>query len=517
MDALRRFLAILSADLRERSRTPRFWIVLLGMAVAVWWCIPAIDAGYTTVTLSGQERGRYSSAWVGMVMALEFSTLLSLFGFYLVRGTVVRDIETRVWQLLVATPMTRGGYLLAKWASHMAVFGLVVGTGLAVGLVAQLVRAEDSSIDLWELLKPTLLLSLPGLAVTAMLAVWFDLLPWLRRTAGNVIFFILWVTLTSVSIAQLESSNSDAVRDGWRSDPNGIAMVARDLHRVREAQTGLPRDFGFSVGVQMHKQPPTLFEWPTWTVRPMDLFGRALWLGIALLGVLAAAPVLDWAAARGGAPGKVRSAAGRRLAWLDRLLDPLARGHVGRLAIAELKLVLRQRRVWWWLAVLLAFGLQLFGARKPFEMGLLLAWILPLDILARSILRERDNGTGALVFNAPGILPRLLAARLLAGIGLLVALTFPGLVRLAIHAPMGALAMLAISASIATVGLSLGALFRNARLFELLLVGAVYVGLQGATLFDVSIDPQATLIRHLLLALPAGLLLAWSWPRLARR
>jgi len=141
----------------------------------------------------------------------------------------------------------------------------------------------------------------------------------------------------------------------------------------------------------------------------------------------------------------------------------------------------------------------------------------PLDILARSILREKDNGTGALVFNAPGIVPRLLVARLLAGVGLLVALSLPGLVRLAIHVPMGALAMLAICLSIATCGLSLGALFRNARPFELLLVCAVYVGFQGAALFDVTLDPQATLVRHALLALPAALLLLWSWPRLARQ
>ena len=78
------------------------------------------------------------------------------------RGTLVRDLETRVWQLLVATPMTRGGYLLAKWASHMVVFAVVMAVGLVRGLVAQWVRAEDRAIDLVELVKPVLVLSLPG-------------------------------------------------------------------------------------------------------------------------------------------------------------------------------------------------------------------------------------------------------------------------------------------------------------------------------------------------------------------
>lgn len=516
MDALQRFFAILAADLRERTRSPRFWVVLACVVTASWWFVPSISAGYTTVTLSGGERGRYSSAWVGVVMAMEFSTLLSLLGFYLVRGTLLRDIDTRVWQLLVATPMTRGGYLLAKWASHMAVFLLIVAAGLGVGLLAQWVRAEDPVINLLELIKPALLLSVPGLAVTAMLAVWFDLLPWLRRTAGNVLFFILWITLSSISIGQLESADA-SVRDGWRSDPNGIAVVARDVHRVRERQTGKTEEFGFSVGVNIQKTEPRLFEWKTWQVRGMDVFGRALWMAFALGGVLLAAPVLDWAASRGSTSGSTHSVAGTRLRWLDLLLDPLQGNPVGRLAVAESKMVLRQRRWWWWLFALVAFGFQLFGTGRALEAGMLLAWILPLDILARGILRESENGTGGLVFTAPLILRRLLAARFLAAFGLLLALTLPGMLRLAVIAPAGALAAVAVAASIAAWGLCLGGLCRNARPFELLLVGVVYACLQGAPLLDLLHDPQRTALAHAAVLLPAALLLAWSWPRLARR
>ena len=96
------------ADLRERTRSPRFWVVLVGMMVAALVVLSRAGCRpYMIVAVHGGERGAYSSAWVGMVLATVFSTLLSLCGFYLVRGTLVRDIDTRVWQLLVATPMTR--------------------------------------------------------------------------------------------------------------------------------------------------------------------------------------------------------------------------------------------------------------------------------------------------------------------------------------------------------------------------------------------------------------------------
>ena len=205
MGTLQRVLAILMADLRERMRTPRFWVVLGIMTTATWWCFPPADAGYSTLSLLDGSRGRYSSGWMGMGLGLIYSSLLlNLVGFYLVRGTLTRDFDTRVWQLLVATPMTRGGYLLAKWASHMVVFGAIMLTGVIVALVAQWVRAEDRHIDLIELLKPLLLLSVPSLALTAMFAIWFDMVPWLRRTAGNVLFFIVWTTMLTMSVAGQE-------------------------------------------------------------------------------------------------------------------------------------------------------------------------------------------------------------------------------------------------------------------------------------------------------------------------
>jgi hypothetical protein len=236
-----------------------------------------------------------------------------------------------------------------------------------------------------------------------------------------------------------------------------------------------------------------------------------------MLGVLASSRLLDWSAARGSAATTRRSQTGLRLRWLDRLLDPLARGLFGRLAVAELKLSLRQRRLWWWLLALLALGLQAFAVADGFRMGMVLAWLLPLDLLARGVLREAEHGTGGLVFTSPNIVGRLLATRFVASFGLLLVLTLPGTIRLFARHPVGGIAALVIAASIAAWGLCLGALFRNARPFELVLVATTYVYLQGAPIFDLHANPQLTATWHALALLPAGLGLAWAWPRLARR
>lgn len=516
MPALRRFLAILLADLRERVRSPRFWTVLAIMAAITWLCFPAVGTGYQVLSLQGAERGFYSSAWIGMTLAGVFSLALSLCGFYLVRGTLVRDFDTKVWQLLVATPMTRGGFLLAKWLSHMLVFGLVVLVSLVVAVVAQWVRAEDQSLRLFELVKPVLVLTFPGLAVTSMLAIWFDLLPWLRRTAGNVIFYVLWMVALAVPLSQLEGREPSAAKTGWVSDPNGLVLMAREFERDRLHRSGEAGHFGFSVVSPVKPGSQKLFVWKSWSPRPMDLVGRVIWVGLALLGVLLAAPLLDWAAAKTTVRRASRSGAGARLRWLDGPLNAIARGRVMSLAAAELRLFLRQRRTWWWLALVAALALQAFGrGNNALQFGLLLAWLLPLDLLARGILREQENSTGELVFSAPGIVWKLLASRFVGAFLLLLVMTTPALLRLGAVAPAALAAGVVVCASIASWGIALSALCRNARPFELLLVLLAYASVQGSPIFDLSISPWHTLLWHGLLLLPCWLGLLWSWPRLA--
>jgi hypothetical protein len=99
---------------------------------------------------------------------------------------------------------------------------------------------------------------------------------------------------------------------------------------------------------------------------------------------------------------------------------------------------------------------------------------------------------------------------------MLFALSLPGLLRLAASDPLSALAALTVIASIASWGLAFGALLRNPRPFELALVGCVYVGLQGASLFALGAQAPATLLAHAAALLPAWLALAWAWPRMAR-
>lgn len=510
MAALRRFLAIMLADLRERTRSTRFWVVLALVGAATWWCFPALETGKLAVGLDG-TRGYYSSAWAGLSLGLMYSTLLAWLGFYLVRGTLVRDFDTRVWQLLVTTPMTRPGYLLAKWASHMAVFTLVMLLGLLVGAIAQWAHAEDRSLDVVELVKPMLVLSMPALALTAFFAVLFDLVPKLRRTGGNVLFFFVWLLLFSVTGINMDPSHSEWARQTWLSDPSGMTMVQRNL-QVQLARIAPALDAGsMSIGMSTMDDGAKLFAWTRWDIALRDIGGRLLWVLASVIGTLLLAPALDRAAARTLQQNIAANHAGRRLAWLDRLLGPLERSAWGVLLSAELRLVLRQRRWWWWLALAGAWAVQLFTPAKIAGIAVVVAWMISLDILARGILREREGRTAALLFTASQSMNRLLLARTATALAITWLAVLPMLLRLMASAPTTAAILLLVASNVALAGLALGALCRSARPYELMMAMLAYAGMQGLGPLAVS-TVSGTLLAGHVIALPllvAMLFLLW--------
>jgi hypothetical protein len=506
---LRRFVAIVQADLRERARATRFWAGLALIGGAVWWSFPAAGSSYLILAINGHVRGAYSSAWIGMITAMLLSLWLSLIGFYLVRGTLARDIETRVWQLLGVTNMTRPGYLLAKWCGNMAVLLLVALAALGVGLVKQWTLAEDRTFDLVELVKPVVLIALPALGWTAACAVWFDMLPWLRRTAGNVLYFVLWLLTLGLTVGGLDGRPPGAgIGVG---DPHGMAIFQQAAHRQAGPQLREPLDAGFCMGCGLGAKPLVLVRWPRWDGAADALPSAAGWLMLALALTAAGAPLLDGAAARTGPARGAAARAGRPLRWLDRLTAPLRRTRTGALVGAELQRCLRERPLWWWIAQLAA---AVAGGAAPAASAALApvaSWMLLLDLYARAAGTEREHRTAPLVFSAASGGRDVLVARWSMLVLLGFVATLPALVRFAFEALPAALALLAATLSLPTLALALGAATRGPRLFEVLMCLGAYLAFSHVPVLDVVADPVWTATLHAALLPPAAAAAWFGW------
>ena len=146
------------------------------------------------------------------------------------KNTIQRDQETRVGQILAATPITKSFYTVAKMISNFAVLATMVAVMAMAAVIMQGLKAEDTHVHLWELLSPFLIFALPAVAFTAGLAVLFENIPGLRGGAGNVIYFFVWTALLAVPAATIDRGGKVS-EAAYFSDFTGIVSVMGQMQQ----------------------------------------------------------------------------------------------------------------------------------------------------------------------------------------------------------------------------------------------------------------------------------------------
>jgi hypothetical protein len=492
MNGMRVLLQMVKADFLERGRRTSF-LVTLAFTVYVGY---ETFAGGIVINLD-KYRGVYNSAWVGALMAAVTSCFLSLVGFYIVKGSIERDEQTRVGRILAATPMTKAFYTVAKALGNFAVLGSMVAVMAVAALLMQLVRGEDRVVHLWALLGPLVLFALPAMAFVAALAVLFETLPVLRGGVGNVVWFFAWMALLVAGAPPTAGNGPHYAARVEFADFSGLGTIFSSTRvAMLKINPKFTDAFSFNIGGM---RPTETFVWTgvDWTAT--QIAGRMLWAVMALLAALLAAVFFHrfdparagltrrknkLEAQAGGEQGAVPEVAGfggGAAAWSG-LLTPLARvggrTRFGHLVLAELRLMLQGQK-WWWYAG--AAGLFIACLASPLEAGrggvILAAWIWPLLLWSQMGSREARWGTGALMFSAPRMLGRQLPAAWVAGV--LVAMATGGglAIRLVLAGDAQGLAgWLAGALFIPSLALALGLWSGSSKFFEALYTGWWYIG-----------------------------------------
>jgi hypothetical protein len=241
VNAARVLWHLVKADFLTRVRRTSF-LLTLGFTVFVGY---ETFAGHIVLRL-GEYRGVYNSAWVGALMGVVTSAFLSLVGFYIVKGSILRDEQTRVGQILAATPMSKGFYTVAKALGNFAVLASMVAVMAAAALLMQLARGEDRTLHWGALLGPLALYALPAMAFVAALAVLWETVPWLRGGVGNVVYFFAWTGLLSLGIAAGVGHPETMRASGYFQDFSGMPSL---VHQMRSALVRV--DPGFGNGIEL--------------------------------------------------------------------------------------------------------------------------------------------------------------------------------------------------------------------------------------------------------------------------
>ncbi|HEY2858590.1 MAG TPA: ABC transporter permease, partial [Terracidiphilus sp.] len=285
---------MMRADFLERVRRTSF-LLALGFSLFLAY---AVYTGQVALELA-DYRGLPNSAWIGSVIGLVASVWLSLVGFYVVKNSIERDRQTRVGQILAATPLSKAFYTLGKVLSNFAVLAAMVLV-LAVGAVAiQLANPKAMHLDLPALLLPVLLFGLSAVALVAALAVLFETLPVLRGGVGNALYVFLWIMLIILGVPPTDPGEKAAY---WAplKDYTGIGTLMGQMSsRLYSMDPGYKGGASFTVG-NLH--PPTkTFLWTGLDWTAPALLGRLAPVAAAILLALLAAVFFDrFDPARGG-------------------------------------------------------------------------------------------------------------------------------------------------------------------------------------------------------------------------
>ncbi|MFD4306087.1 hypothetical protein ACGF0C_17440 [Streptomyces albidoflavus] len=485
---LRTLAGLTAGDFKDRVRRPVHLVVLLAAVGLGCLAVPPADGRWVILAL-GEYRGTYTSAYVGVATALAGGLWLTLGGFYVVRKGLARDEETRVGQILAATPARTVLLLAAKFLSNFLLLASMLGVLAVTALCLQLVRGEDRGVDPVALFQPFLVMALPLLALTAAAALLFETVPVLRGGLGNVAWFCVAL------VVGIKGQSADAPFGGFGAGP-----AADSLRAALTEEFGKAGDHTFSLGLTQIPQPLTPFRWDGFTFGGDFLVSRLLLVAAAV--ALALLPALwfgrhdptrggpaDGASPAADAPAPVPAYAPAPAAVLALALPRTAaeRGGrtFGRLLAGEVRILAGGVSPWWWAV---AAALTVAGLTLPLDAvtGLVLpaVWIWPVLVWSRLGSLPVEHGLEGLLGAYPAPRRRLLAAWG-SGVVLTAVLGVAPLLRMAFAADLpGLAAWLGGVLFIPSLALLLGVVCRTHRVFQVVYLPLWYLVVNQVAALD---------------------------------
>ncbi len=477
MTSARVIYHIARADFLERVRQYSF-LVTLGLAVFLGY-----QAAIGNLALElGQYRGEFNSAWVGAMMSLIATFFIGWFGFYLVKGSVARDRETGVGQIMATTPLTRPLYLIGKWLSNFTVLMTMVMVLILAAIAIQLLRGENTQIDLFPFLSPFVFIVMPLMALVAAAAVFFEAVPLLQGGFGNIVYFFAFISLVPLFLENATLLRYPAF------EPTGIGILADDMGK---AVTAIDPDYNgaFTLGAGF-VSATRVFTWNGIQWTPSIILARLSLIVLAGLLILVAALFFDRFDPSRTKPAKrkpgatlperppVASVRASPVVRLTPLPRAVGRFSVATVVLAELKLLIKGQR-WWWYVVMAGINIACLvvpsAAVRAFALPA--AWFWPTLVWSAMGNREIRHNVQQMTFSAASPLLRQLPAQWLAGWIVTLLVSAGAIIRLSVDGDMtGLLALASGTVFIPSLALACGVWSGTSKLFEIVYVLLWYLG-----------------------------------------
>ena len=460
-------------ELRLRLRSTATLVTLLAVMVLSWIMIADPAGGSTLLSVHG-ARVRYTSVALALGTAGQTGLLFGLIGFYLLRGRAAQDVRSGVGAVIGASIDGGALFLLGRWLGGVLYLGALLTASMATVMLAHAVRGEGP-IEPAVYALTYLLVFAPLVVFTASCATLCDHWAPLMGKGGDLLYFLVWVAQLATLPLLTTGHAAPIVLLLDFTGLSGVIMALASQVDVAHMSLGIA-EFDATQALL------TLAPYP-WTGAMAAL--RACSAALALLPLLAAFFLYHRFSPDRVKPGRSRA---RRspLALMNGALRSLARlcqplfvlaarlpGTAGQV-LADVTLTLAAAPA----AIAVLLGVQVAAlvlgatALAPLLLGGVAFWGVLVSELA-----TRDNAARCAAMSAPvagGAARRYwrqLAATFLLG------LLFTGLagLRVALHAPQLALALLVGLFALSALASFLGSSSGSARPFLVLVLAWLYV------------------------------------------
>lgn len=263
-------ITLIKSNIIKQTRSYRFFIII-GISIFLGFlCVPRKSSGYEIFYLGG-VRGIYNSAWLGVLSAVLPVIILWLPGFYLLRSQITEDKELKIGQMIASSPVSKTRYIYGKLITNFSILMVLQLVFIVAIMVMQLIQHESMDFSLNHYIQPLVYVTAPYLLVLASLTILFDVVSFLKDTFGNMMIFILWLGLSTVSIAS----------PGNRFDLFGLGTLLNSmLNGAREYFPNLPDIVSFGYYTTVSKNT---FVWSGVVWTKDFLLSRLMWIVVALL------------------------------------------------------------------------------------------------------------------------------------------------------------------------------------------------------------------------------------------
>lgn len=511
---MKHFLAIVKYDYLQRTRTYTFLITLCASLVIAYTFVPAPDAGYSTIRISDYV-GAYNSAWFGYVTAILTSVFLALIGFYLVTGTIKTDNETRVGQIISATPIRNFSYLLAKAMSNFLLLLTLVGIIFLMSVALFFVYADGFPFELMKFIKPYVVITIPTLFFISVLAIVFEIVFGKYTVIQNIAFFFIFSTMMVYS-PKAELYNY--------LDVFGTKIVTKHMEQTVRAIENIDDSEELTLGYIIGGTEET----KTFQFNGIDfplpfIASRFAWVLLSLVLLLLMAPLFHRFRVRERIRvKKTKIVLEGQPILKDIMVSDLAlmttNYTIWPLLKAEFLMLVRKGKNWLWL-----FNIA----------GMVLLAVLPLDIAHQLVLpvlwffqvhrfsdittKETTNRMHYYAFSSYLPLQRLLMSQLFSAFILMLGLAMPLVIRYMLLMNVQVIMSILFGGLfIVLLAAVLGLVTKGKKLFEILFFLLTYANLNKIPVLDyfgglVQSDMYWITLRFIVLALLGGTFLIRKW------